>query len=220
MAALGEGGRAGPQTGRSFSATYAATNFSPLVDLPLFGHHVFDPGRRQLHLGIQPGLPVPGVPALGNGCQVIIFLCISCVLVLRHHPQHRGAHFSLCQVRGQLRGQTSLPPPSLEGEPIEPGRLSLVGWGQFLPCFWKSCHHGGMLRAAGSVGGATQNPGPLDHCQREASPVTTDSRGGVPDLTWETGGERRLHSPAKGPCPFNTGDSSQRNQRHPSHGQQ
>lgn len=58
--------------------------------------HVLCPGDRKLHLGKKWGLTVYCLPAKAGGWSC--FLILPHILVLRHHPQHCGAHLSLCEV--------------------------------------------------------------------------------------------------------------------------
>ena len=70
-------------------------------DLWLPGIHVLHSGHRQCNLGGKGGLCVYDLPPSWSGgrCWPLILLLL---LVLRHRPQHGGAHFALCQVGTEI----------------------------------------------------------------------------------------------------------------------
>lgn len=68
------------------------------ADLWLLGGHVLHPGNRKLLVGDQRRLQVHHLPAAVRRKQRSL-LRLPHLLVLRHYPQHFGAHLSLCQVR-------------------------------------------------------------------------------------------------------------------------
>lgn len=72
--------------------------FICLLDFWFSGLHVHHLVHWEWHLGIHRGEFLHYLPPQGWWGECIS-LSISHLLVLRHHPQHRGSHLSLCQVR-------------------------------------------------------------------------------------------------------------------------
>jgi len=75
-------------------------NLVPIVrvpDLRRAGPDVRHPGGGQLAVGDQQGIPVHHLPAQTGGLERLD-VGLPHLLVLRHHPQHRGAHLPLREV--------------------------------------------------------------------------------------------------------------------------
>ena len=68
------------------------------LDLLLPGVYGRDPGSGQRGVGEGGGLPVPELPPLGPPSGQLHVLGLPLLLVLHHHPQHRGAYLPLRQV--------------------------------------------------------------------------------------------------------------------------